>query len=91
MIAKELIDALSKLPPDAKVLINDELGWYELDAEKVEAKEGFIIWRDRDGGGRYSYTHWSDCPVDFVQPDPSGRLPDYVAKTLSKETVILLG
>lgn len=90
MTVAELIEHMSRLPQDAKVLINEELGWYELTSENVEYRKVFIVWSSDYNNNKTPYTHFSSEPRDSVYVRGNGK-PDYVNKTIGDEYVLLLG
>ena len=90
MTVEELIEHMSKLPQNAKVLINEELGWYELTHDDVEYLKVFNIWSSDYNNNKTPYMSFSSEPIDFVYVRGNDK-PDYVRKTIGNEYVLLLG
>lgn len=94
MTKNELIRVLENFPPDTKILINGELGWYDLKIESIEYKKVFNIWYSDWNNNGVPYIDYSSEPRDSTyhrEPYMGKIQPDYVCKTVGEESVIILG
>ena len=90
MLVGELIDVLNKLPPETKILINGEVGWYDLLNSDTKYMKVFLIWHsDWDNNGT-PYESFDNEPKDSVYVRGNNK-PDYVRKTIGEDFILLLG
>lgn len=91
MNVKELIDTLKHFHPDTPIYINGEVGWYPLSSDDVEFLNVFRIWHsDYNLRKDSAYEDLSPVPEDGVYVRGNGK-PDYVRKTIGKESILLVG
>ena len=90
MTTSELIELLSKFPPDTRVLIVGELGWGKLLPEEVKYEKAYHIWHSDYNCNKTPYIDFSPRPNDGTYVRGRGQ-PDYVTKTIGEEFVLLLG
>jgi len=89
MTAKELIDVLSKYPPNTEVLIKGEEYWYSVDEENVEFRVVYLIQHSGFNAKNIPYQSWNNIPNDRSWTYKSGLVE--TSSTISKEMAILLG
>ena len=90
MTAEELIKELKKYPKDTKVVINEELGWYELQADSLKYQKVYNIWSSDYNNNKTPYVQFSSKPENFTFPRGE-NVPDFIKKTIGSEFIILLG
>ena len=89
MTAKELIDILSKYPPNTEVLIRGDANWNSLNEEEVEFRVVYLIQNSGFNASNIPYKNWSATPNDMSWTYKSGLVE--TSSTISKEMAILLG
>jgi len=88
MTAKELIDILSKYPPNTTILLNGDMNMYSLDEEEVEFRVVYLI-QNSGFNATKPYQHWNNAPKDKSWTHKNGLVE--TSSTISKEMAILLG